>query len=526
MNELPELALIKIFDHLSISEQLKVREACKRWLVLADECLRSRSELVLFCCSTSKIPLIWNHNHQPVNLNSAVIVKDHYQTSEYFKRTFSGIQSLCLAYLVSAPEIGRLTRFVKLEHFQINDLFDFYTERGRQFKIDYSLPSLKTFHSGQTDKFVRLNCPNLEQLCVYDDFQLTEELNPLFKKFRFLKVRSFTHSPGSELPNLEVLCFCKSIEIDIANFPKLKEVHFFYHRYTRYRDEQDVQRSYERIFEFLNNLLWQTKILNRSNFETYFDGIAYRNDSKLRNRLLPAGDPNIHELYNVFSIERFEFKELVNSKIEGTMKSFYLGLLFISLLQQMSEELVEKVARCIYNLTLSPKLISLDGPRYRSLFNYVRALNVPLLPQQLLDRLPEILPNLTKIDFNHFHHHQRSYAFLGRFKALGHLKIPLEMILFDDISKFTNNSQNSLYIEFPQSTRANSFLCIVTKAVCLVYDGRSEGWPKMVNLDSKEKMFDHFIELGLLRKQFFEGFFDRNYFISEPPSPEEYFYEN
>ena len=527
MNELPELAIVRIFGHLSIGEKLKVREVCKRWLVLADECLRSRRELVLFCL-IAKCPLIWSHNNQPINLNNAVIVNFYYQSSRYFKRTFSGIRSLCVAYSIAASEnlYERLTRFKNLEHFQFSDLLMYHIQRPLPFPIDFSLPNLKTLHLGHTDKLVRLNCPNLRELSIYEDFVMTEELNPFFRKLRFLKANSFAHSPGSELPSLEVLCFCKRIHIDIANFPKLREVHFFYHRCTRLREKIDFQGSFEMSFGFLNNLIWQGKILKRSDFETYFDGIAYRDDPELRNRLLPAEDPNIHEHYNAFLIEKFESEELLNSKIEGTMKSFYLGRQLIAVVQQMSEELVEKVARCICNLTLSPKLTSLNGSRYRRLFSYVRALNVSVLSQQLLDQLPEILPNIVRLNFNHFHYQQRSYAFLSRFKALGHLKIPIEMISQDDFFQFLLSKQTAFYIEFPRWTHTIPFLCVVTNFYCNRRDKVKRACSEKEIFDTKEQMFDYFVKLGLLRKQFYEGFFERNYFLSEPPSPEEYFYEN
>ena len=57
MNELPYLVLLKIFGQISISDQVKVRRLCKWWKNVADECLRSRTELIVFC-ELAPMPLL------------------------------------------------------------------------------------------------------------------------------------------------------------------------------------------------------------------------------------------------------------------------------------------------------------------------------------------------------------------------------------------------------------------------------------------------------------------------------------
>ena len=238
MCSLPELALIRIFNHLPLYDRLAIRLVCKEWKQLIEEQLPySTKELVLFYLMEPR-PLIWHHCDQPVNLDNAIIVNCKFKSSECFRRLFCGIKRLYIAAHskditykgngrwgnIQEDFFDQVNCFVKLEHFELYHSISVtgYSQRPEKDPFEINLKELKTFRyeTDGRDRLTRRASPKLEQLACFDDFFMNANFDCFRNSLKFLKVRSFSCESNFELPNLEQLFFSKDLQIEIIKFSR------------------------------------------------------------------------------------------------------------------------------------------------------------------------------------------------------------------------------------------------------------------------------------------------------------------
>lgn len=77
-------------------------------------------------CMMEVRPLVWHHNEQPVNLDSAIIVNYKFGNSDCFKQLFCGIKKLYIASYSSdlcvncqKDFFNHVNCFSNLEHFEM-----------------------------------------------------------------------------------------------------------------------------------------------------------------------------------------------------------------------------------------------------------------------------------------------------------------------------------------------------------------------------------------------------------------------
>lgn len=418
MNELPELVLIKILDHLPIDDQLNGRRVCKLWKQMIDDnsLIKSRKELILFYRVLKK-PLIWHHNNQAANLDNSIIVNDKFKESQIFKSNFKCIKNL---YLVTYEDIfftkeelsDFIQNFVNLENLQIYYLNE-VVDSQIPLEVDFNLNQLKTLYLGQDDRLHNLNCPNLTKLSIYDDcFVLAAKFNSTFENLKFLKLKSFTYLPGFKAPNLEVLYFSRKIHINLADFPKLNRIHYFYHKNTFYNEtEREL---------ILNGLMEARRRAGRIELDIFYDGIRCKDDGESIKQVIEKtssklGSSFYYGNYDYYIENPDEFN------FENVDKLLKYSDLFNEEVSFMEYDLVEDVSKCINTLyfgkSLTNQLINFTN---WELFKYVKTLIIKQLAQEQLDRLPDCLPNLVDFMYPSDLDKKRvvNFEFLCRFKGL------------------------------------------------------------------------------------------------------------
>ena len=282
--ELPELALIKVLRNFTLYDQLSIcRLVCKRWKLLVEQDILAnfRSELVLFV-RMLRMPLVWSHSQQAVQLDDSIVVNRSIENSQHFRNLFTNLKSLFIALFETSLEHFDLSdivhSFSSLEHLEIRNLFYEYCPASTgHLRVDLNHSNLRTLHLGYKDQIINLNCPALIKLNALDVFHVDERC--CFRNsLKFLKVRSFTHQPDCVLPNLEVLCFSDNLEIDLESFKKLREIHYYNRELERGRNRVEHEANVERIIVSL----MERKLSLRLNLEVYDDGVRCKTETNPR----------------------------------------------------------------------------------------------------------------------------------------------------------------------------------------------------------------------------------------------------
>lgn len=146
MEKLPELALIAVFDNLSLCDQIRMRSVCKQWKTIAENRLSCRRELVLFFNTIAVRPLVWFHSDRPVNTNSSVVVNKKFRKRKRgkFWPLFQKVKRL---YVVGRLENFFLKRgslqftnsFRQLQHLQVDTVDDPPYRRFKKPRIQLNL---------------------------------------------------------------------------------------------------------------------------------------------------------------------------------------------------------------------------------------------------------------------------------------------------------------------------------------------------------------------------------------------------
>lgn len=450
LNDLPELALIQVFKHLRLYDQLNARLVCKKWKVLIEEIDLSspRTELVLFV-QVMERPLFWSYNHQPVNLNSSIGVDpSKIPNSSSSKRLFRSVKRLYIALFEESPDFltDVISSFSNLEHLEIyNPIYRSLQSAchfsfGESTKIDLkSQPKLRTLHLVCTYRLVNLPC-SLTDLSVFDDFQWQENFRNL-KSLRWLKVRSFSVPPNCELPNLEVLFFSLNLEFNLEAFEKLKEVH-----YCCDYERQGISLNIRKILA----ALFERKVSLRRELDIYYDGIRCRSLEEIKNT-------SKHQ-WIVNAIGKEEFELLLEGSDIGSdyvKKTFLFNeTTFDEYKDQLSANALEKLARAINFLVIGNGLEAhrlesfsfrdihrqLDG-KVKPLLKYAQMAQLSALPQELLDELPDLMPSLLvlySINGYKFKCKTLNFTFLKKFKGLKQLHVERDWLSIDLLEVILN----------------------------------------------------------------------------------------
>lgn len=543
MNELPELALIRIFNGLPLYDQLAGRLVCKLWKTLIENDLlaNSRKELILFLRMTQR-PLIWSHSQQPINLDNSIVVNGKFKTSNSFKALFFNKKRLYIAQCYgydTFEEFDYLNDFVpnfpNLEHLEINNLFYVvYQENTPRLTVDFSHPNLRTLYLGYKDQLVRLNCPSLTDLSVYSDFHLAERSpgSLISNNIRFLKVLSFSHQPRHGLPSLEVLHFSVSLQINIVDFPKLKEIHYDF-RFLEFEGNQ-----LEQILNLESNLkvnvratfssLLQRKMSLKRHLEIYYNGIRCRSLDQIR---------SLENILYPLDLSKEELEQLIEGSDElrlGIAKRRLDAdeLKLVRYRNQLTGDSIKRLARATNYLGVGrracqrpPEAYYLEDRSFdltaKAIFEYVRYLDLaPALPQNLLDRLPDILPNLVYIWSKHGHsleNRTKNYFFLRRFLGLKQLHMDRDWLSIDVLREIYKNCKFLDYItlidnEQPMTSIYWSDLC---DHYVIVPDINQ---PIGYEVPSKEELLELLERKQLIKRNFFDNYFSQNYFLLKDPN--------
>ena len=519
MNELPDLALLQIFGCLPICEQVNIRSVCKLWKHFADERLRSRRELIVFF-NLAQMPLFWDHDDQSIDLKNSVIVNRKFKASDYFRETFKDVRSLYIAYLrrLLSPDENLqelVAHYRQLEHLQIKHVSE-YTEVSVQLRADFDSGRLRTLFLSKADLDVSFNCPNLRKLAFYGAFHLTKALSPLFKNLEFLLVNSFSYELGAELASLRVISFCDLLEIDIDHFKRLKEIHFLYHRTCFEHDLVNRSDWQVLVVETLDGLLVQKRMKARHDLAVYYDGFLYKDEPEFRSFLQPnnrKGKPIC--FWNPIPIEHYtgpngleDFRSLIQkSRIESTCKSLYrLSDSHRELLEELNEAEVERIAKSIAVLRVSESTVKIvNEPKFRGLFKYTKYLYFRDLTQRMLDLSPEIAPNAVTLRFVLLRSDVSNFRFLRRFRAMRTLKILLDMITFDELKEIMNGGKMfSIWFYLTNGTYYYLFRTGDFEWTLKFGEGKTK-------FSTKELLLEHLDQTGLVKKRFYERFFENNY---------------
>lgn len=461
MDKLPELALIPIFNSLSLSDQFKNRRTCKKWKVIIESMLSSREELVLFC-NTATRPLVWFHNYRPVDLLSSVIVNEKFRKSQDFERLFKNVQRLYLVCLLDdlfkSKLINFLNDFRHLQHLQLDTINDPKYCGRRKIKILFDLPNLKSFscNSNAKPELLHLNCPKLKMLSVLYHFQSNENCASFKDSLKFLKVASFFCDEGFEFPNLEVLVCQNILPIDISPHKKLREIHFFFQHVRFLHSIFLGARLPPEPEDVLNELSEQKRALERSELQIYYQGVRC------------TGEPGEFffrrsEVYIIKSHMKLVLQNSGDLKLEHQRKE--LDLFYNDEIDEaisaISAQQAEKLARCLVKVTfcktLSKDNFGLDA-KFKILFKYVQVLKLAkdIRTQSDLDRLPELFPHLTELERyrssdiysaisnpkahpDYFRNDTLNFRFLASFKALHTLKTENWRVSPSELSEMVKN---------------------------------------------------------------------------------------
>jgi hypothetical protein len=136
-----------------------------------------------------------------------------------------------------------------------------------------------------------------------DDFKFDQRSSSLTKSLKFLKVKSFNCAVGFELSNLEVLYFCKRIQIDIVSYPNLKQIHFFNHRKDEYFNDGERE-------QILIELFRQKQNLRNDQLKIWYEGMLCDAEETIRETI----ERFKSQFGSLFNYRNYEFYKMNDEK--------------------------------------------------------------------------------------------------------------------------------------------------------------------------------------------------------------------
>ena len=402
--DVPELVLIGVFNSLPVYEQLTARLVCKQWQRLIEENLaHSARELVLFA-NVRPHPLVWHYNDQPVNLDNSLIVNPKTEEARLFRELFRNIRRLYVVYCecnraerIESEIFNFLNHFSYLEHLEVYDVCSRRFHRSSRVTLDFELPNLKTlFCDSKVQASPLIASPKLEQLAFFGNFHLDAKLACL-KSLKLLKVFSFSHETDIELSNLEVLYFNGSLQIELAKFKMLREIHFADFSIRRSNAPLNEDESLRLVRAAFEELFKQKRRLGRDDLRVYFEGIRCEANSfrviASRERLQSYQHHTSYVVIRPVDVESFQLNR-GDFQVGNLRLYFEYSSQFDDVIAAMNDEQVERLARSLHTLMLAEQLnVGLLG-KFQILFRYIQHLYIDEERFSQFDVLPTILPNL------------------------------------------------------------------------------------------------------------------------------------
>ena len=444
--DLPELALIQILNYLPARDQLNARLVCRYWKQITDSSVK-RDELILFlqCYPRSTY---WIHNGRDVDLGNAFLTTNWMALkNEFFLRYFRYVRRLMIAHVVNIESKEFIEHiqasFQQLEHLQFNSLcskYNFSNERTLIYRMNLQLANLRTFYSQAGDIPRRLHCPRLYELYVLSNLKINKatdtQTRQCIQNLRLLFVQKLTYPSGFEFTNLEIFYFYDiTTAISLEDFPRLKELHFFL----------GVDGPEGNLQNCLNNLLEQKRRLKKDQLRVYFDGFELKDDDFESLNALWGPDIPICLFLNE------NLLRLINQN--SSCLKFDLLFKDLRMSDAVDDELVDlpeggglvesmlRCAKCIrFSLPMTKQSLNLFELSNR--FRYIYAVSVDIeMSQNLLERLPDALPNLTQFfyDPKFFENQILNFEFIARFKSLQFFGVHHDLLSMEEYRLILEN---------------------------------------------------------------------------------------
>ena len=417
---MPEVALIQIFGHLPLHDQLTARRVNKYWQLLIDRYVRREKELILFIRIYPR-PTYWKHDQREANPANALRVNlKLLLESDFFWSYFQKTRKLIVAHGENAQCSALLERiqasFIDLQHLQFNsgDHYHFYgpTEAPT---IELCLPNLRTFYAVASDVPFNLNCPQLSELSVGNWLTIDETTNDqtllCLKRLRLLRVFGLQNRLGFRFSNLEIL-ICPNGFVFLDHFPVLKELHYLL---------SYCAGPVDGIAERVQTILNEKEALRRDQLKIYLHGFDL-NVKTVR---------DIWTIYDRENLDVFTFR--INANVLRVLKENASGFNFnlhgkaLWLDDSVDAELLE--SKLPKSLVQSIEQLGIGNLSEASLnffeipcrFPYIYSVYVwSELAQQQLDLLPDALPHLLGFWYRPklLQRYPPNFEFLSRFKSL------------------------------------------------------------------------------------------------------------
>ena len=278
-----------------------------------------------------------------------------------------------------------------MEHLEVYDWCLTSLNESSRITLDFELPNLRTlFCDSKVQASPLIASPRLEQLAFFGNFHLNSQLACLKSSLKLLKVFSFSHETDIELPNLEVLYFNGSLQIELAKFKKLREIHF------------DGNASDLRLaLTVFADLLEQKRRLERSDLRVYFEGIRCEansfSETVSHERLRDFFHRPPRVLIRPSDFESFQ-QNRDDFQVRNLRLYFEYRSEFDNVIAAMSDEQVDRLARSLQTLMLVDQLNGNLLGKFERLFRYVQRLYIDEKHFSQFDVLPAILPNLVCFD--------------------------------------------------------------------------------------------------------------------------------
>ena len=448
MNGFEELPWKLILEQVSLTDLIRLRLVNKQWKSLIELVLSEKRELALFIQRSSDPPFYWHYNDQRVNRDYSSTCNAHIYESLWFRRQFRDITNLVIAaplpcdcfildqhyldYGKRNPELGLadlnsfIGQFEKLLHLQI------VVERAGAYKLRICSKTLQTLHIIKSNpgliegpEFQSLVCENLIEFSVPNYLKINP--NSLFpSKLRYLRCRTLDYERGQIcFPSLEVLVLERQEKpIHLDDFPRLEKLHFNVVEnwpgvfldvikardrcrrplkiflsgvhFSFERDDFDDDQSY---YKAIHNLY--TQLMDLELRTNYIPNVSSRLVSFCKNLYFSLQWSEYVQLYPIptLDVELLRFyvrckENFESNRFERTIQySDSFGQTLEALRRDdpnMYESLL-KIGDDLYFLEFTNKerLLSV-----KDFFEFVCGVNLTLFDQELLDLLPNLIPNL------------------------------------------------------------------------------------------------------------------------------------
>lgn len=454
------LILKKIFNHLCLSELMKMRLVCKDWKSRIDRIILNKDELIFFI-NTDIQPLCWFFEKRPIDFRNVAIVKNDFYENRFLRNWFKTVKHLLILSYSKIKNNRFLTKFIndfyELEHLQL----EFYLPPKKFFCFNRELQSdkLQTFYSSKSVSLNNLICEKLVKLSFFNKFDFRDTLETIQNKIQFLSLSVIEYDQSLVFPNLETLILNQTIlhnfcvEFERSNFPKLKQLLYF----------GDCSN-------FLKNCdTSATELMDVLNEKPKVD--FFVNGLKLNDRL----KRKLHCCAKKLDLGLNEFLKLYKeNEIEMNLELYANDVIYYTdelgkIIQKCNEELFDtKFETNIHRLYIKEPFYNFKRfGNSKNFFQFIHSIHIQHnLNQDQLDTLPEAVPYVKTIEFSGYSIDENiNYQFLSKFNKLQFLLLFLEnnFTVLLNLKEFIDDFKNLERIEIGYCNFASSKFRIFIK---------------------------------------------------------------